>query len=126
MLGEVRDSDAAVPMLKAMTHGQSSLTTVRPLGGGCVGQVGVVPGHGEDRLPIDTAHHQLSQAIDFVVHLDRGPDGHRYIAEMAEVAGFDNGRCATNTIYTSSGGEGHTMQRVSMLHAERLAAAGST
>ena len=26
--GEVRDSDAAVPMLKAMTHGQSSLTTV--------------------------------------------------------------------------------------------------
>ena len=28
VLGEVRDSDAAVPMLKAMTHGQSSLTTV--------------------------------------------------------------------------------------------------
>ena len=125
VLGEVRDSDAAVPMLKAMTHGQSSLTTVHAHSAvAALDKLALYLGTGEDRLPIDTAHHQLSQAIDFVVHLDRGPDGHRYIAEMAEVAGFDNGRCATNTIYTSSGGEGHTMQRVSMLHAERLAAAG--
>ena len=112
--GEVRDSDAAVPMLKAMTHGQSSLTTVHAhsaLGG--LDKLALYLGTGEDRLPIDAAHHQLSQAIDFVVHVDRWPDGRRFVSEVVEVAGFDNGRCTTNTIYTARAARaGHTMQRL--------------
>ena len=73
MFGEVRDSDAAVPMLKAMTHGQSSLTTVHSATAvGALDKLALYLGTGEDRLPPEVAHNQLHQAIDFVVHLDRG------------------------------------------------------
>ena len=123
--GEVRESDAAVPMLKAMTHGQSSLTTVHANSAVAgLDKLALYLGTGEDRLPIDVAHHQLSQAIDFVVHVDRGVGGKRFVSEIAEVAGYDAGRSTTNTIYTAEDGDGHTMQRLTQAHVTRLAAAG--
>lgn len=124
--GEVRDSDAAVPMLKAMTHGQASITTVHAASAiAGLDKLALYLGTGEDRLPIEVAHHQLSQAIDFVVHLDRGRDGRRFVSEIVEVAGFD-GRATTNTIYTAdrAGTDGHTMQRLTPAHARDLAVAG--
>lgn len=124
--GEVRDSDAAVPMLKAMTHGQSSVTTVHAHSAVAgLDKLALYLGTGEDRLPIDIAHLQLSQAIDFVVHLDRGVGGRRYVSEVIEVAGYDSGRCTTNTIYATDGdAAGHTMQRLTQTHIDRLASAG--
>ena len=126
IVGEVRDADAAVPMLKAMTHGQASVTTVHAhtaLAG--LDKLALYLGTGEDRLPVDVAHHQLSQAIDFVVHVDRGIDGQRFVSEVIEVAGFDEGRATTNVIYTASApGEGHTMQRLTQVHRTILEAAG--
>jgi len=123
--GEVRDSDAAVPMLKAMTHGQSSLTTVHANSAVAgLDKLALYLGTGEDRLPIDVAHHQLSQAIDFVVHVDRGVGGKRFVSEIVEVAGYDAGRSTTNTIYTATDGDGHTMQRLTQAHVARLAAVG--
>ena len=99
--GEVRDSDAAVPMLKAMTHGQSSLTTVHSASAiGALDKLALYLGTGDDRLPPEVAHNQLHQAIDFVVHLERGADGRRHVTEVLEVAGFDGQRCTTNTIMT--------------------------
>ena len=122
--GEVRDSDAAVPMLKAMTHGQASLTTVHAQSAVAgLDKLALYLGTGEDRLPIEVAHHQLSQAIDFVVHIDRDPTGRRVVSEIVEVAGFDAGRCATNTIYDGADG-GHTMQRFTQTHVAQLAAVG--
>jgi Flp pilus assembly CpaF family ATPase len=125
--GEVRDSDAAVPMLKAMTHGQSSLTTVHSataIGG--LDKLALYLGTGEDRLPPEVAHHQLHQAIDFVVHLDRLPDGRRVLVELVEVAGFDGHRCTTNTIAVRDAvtGEFTTLNRLQQQHRERLARAG--
>jgi len=125
--GEVRDSDAAVPMLKAMTHGQSSLTTVHSataIGG--LDKLALYLGTGEDRLPPEVAHHQLHQAIDFVVHLDRLADGRRVMAELVEVAGFDGRRCTINTIATRdpSTGAFTTLNRLEHHHRERLARAG--
>ena len=97
--GEVRDSDAAVPMLKAMTHGQSSLTTVHAASAvGALDKLALYLGTGEDKLPPEVAHNQLHQAIDFVVHLERGVDGRRRVTEVIEVAGFDGQRCTTNTM----------------------------
>lgn len=97
--GEVRDSDSSVPMIKAMTHGQSSLTTVHAIDAvGALDKLAVYLGTGEDRLPIPVAHHQLSVAIDFVVHLDRSANGQRHITEVIEVEGFDGDRCTTNTL----------------------------
>lgn len=124
--GEVRDSDAAVPMLKAMTHGQSSLTTVHAhsaLAG--IDKLALYLGTGEDRLPIAVAHHQLSQSIDFVVHVDRGQaNGRRFVSEILEVAGYSGDRVTTNTIYSATDAGGHTMQRLTRPHLDRLAATG--
>jgi pilus assembly protein CpaF len=125
--GEVRDSDAAVPMLKAMTHGQSSLTTVHAATAvGALDKLALYLGTGDDRLPPEVAHHQLHQAIDFVVHLDRLPDGRRVMAELIEVAGFDGHRCTTNTIATRDPvtGQFTTLNRLQHQHRQHLVRAG--
>jgi pilus assembly protein CpaF len=124
--GEVRDSDAAVPMLKAMTHGQSSLTTVHSASAvGALDKLALYLGTGEDRLPPEVAHNQLHQAVDFVVHLDRLADGRRVVSEVLEVSGFDGRRCTTNTIMErNDDGEVVTMQRLEQRHVRMLRRAG--
>ena len=124
--GEVRDSDAAVPMLKAMTHGQSSLTTVHAASGvGALDKLALYLGTGEDKLPPEVAHNQLHQAVDFVVHLERGTDGRRRVTEVVEVAGFDGQRCTTNTVMElDESGRPRTMRRLDQRHARVLARAG--
>ena len=127
VFGEVRDSDGAVPMLKAMTHGQSSLTTVHSATAlGALDKLALYLGTGEDRLPPDVAHHQLHQAVDFVVHLDRLRDGRRVVTEVLEVAGFDGHRCTTNTLALRDpdSGEVSTLNRLEQQHRETLARAG--
>ena len=126
-VGECRDSSSAVPMLKAMTHGQASVTTVHAYDArGGLEKLALFLGTGPDQIPIDAAHHQLSQAVDFFVHLDRGQDGRRFVSEVVEVAGFDGERCTTNTIYGAeiAGGPGRAMNRVTESHAYKLARAG--
>ncbi|MGE0795436.1 MAG: CpaF family protein [Acidimicrobiia bacterium] len=124
--GEVRDSDAAVPMLKAMTHGQSSLTTVHAASAvGALDKLALYLGTGEDRLPSEVAHNQLHQAIDFVVHLDRGVDGRRTVVEVIEVTGFNGQRCTTNTIAgRDDAGDMFTLRRLDPRHVRVLRAAG--
>jgi pilus assembly protein CpaF len=124
--GEVRDSDAAVPMLKAMTHGQSSLTTVHAASAvGALDKLALYLGTGEDRLPSEVAHSQLHQAIDFVVHLDRGVDGQRVVVEVIEVSGFDGKRCTTNTVAElSDTGDLVTLRRLDARHVRVLRRAG--
>ena len=124
--GEVRDSDAAVPMLKAMTHGQSSLTTVHAASGvGALDKLALYLGTGDDKLPPEVAHNQLHQAVDLVVHLERGTDGRRRVTEVVEVAGFDGQRCTTNTVMElDESGRPRTMRRLDQRHARVLARAG--
>jgi pilus assembly protein CpaF len=127
VFGEVRDSDAAVPMVKAMTHGQASLTTVHSAtAAGALDKLALYLGTGEDRLPPEVAHNQLHQALDFVVHLDRLADGRRVVVEVVEVAGFDGRRCTTNTIAERDPmtGETVTMNRLGRRHLDVLARAG--
>ncbi len=124
--GEVRDSDAAVPMLKAMTHGQSSLTTVHAASAvGALDKLALYLGTGEDKLPPEVAHNQLHQAVDFVAHLERGVDGRRRVVEVIEVAGFDGHRCTTNTVMElDDSGQPRTLRRLEERHARQLARAG--
>lgn len=113
MLGETRDSDAAVPMLKAMTNGQASLTTVHAetaVAG--LEKLALYLATGESTISLEKARFQLSQAVDFVIHVDRGSDGQRFITEILEVAGFEDDRVLTNPIFTSDGpGHGKTLGR---------------
>jgi len=124
--GEVRDSDAAVPMLKAMTHGQSSLTTVHAASAvGALDKLALYLGTGEDKLPPAVAHNQLHQAVDFVVHLERGVDGRRRVTEVIEVAGFDGQRCTTNTVMElDESGAPRTLRRLEQRHARQLGRSG--
>jgi len=127
VFGEVRDSDGAVPMLKAMTHGQSSLTTVHSATAvGALDKLALYLGTGEDRLPPEVAHHQLHQAVDFVIHLDRLTGGRRVVTEVLEVAGFDGRRCTTNTLAVrdATTGEVTTLNRLEQQHRDKLARAG--
>ncbi len=127
VFGEVRDSDAAVPMVKAMTHGQAAMTTVHaPSAEGALDKLALYLGTGEDRLPPDVAHNQLRQALDVVVHVDRLSDGRRVVAEVVEVAGFDGHRCTLNRIAERDrvGGGWTTMNRLTAAHADALARVG--
>jgi Flp pilus assembly CpaF family ATPase len=127
VFGEVRDSDAAVPMVKAMTHGQAAMTTVHaPSAEGALDKLALYLGTGEDRLGPEVAHNQLRQALDLVVHLDRLPDGRRVVSEVVELAGFDGRRCTLNTIAERdrTSGEWVTMNRLTARHADTLCRAG--
>lgn len=122
-VGECRDSVAAVPMLKAMTHGQASTTTVHAYDArGGLDKLALFLGTGSEKIPIEAAHHQLSQAVDFFVHVDRGVDGKRFVSEVVELAGFDGQRCTTNTVYSAE--QGRTMGRLTQPHVDKLRRAG--
>lgn len=127
VFGEVRDSDAAVPMVKAMTHGQAALTTVHaPSAEGALDKLALYLGTGDDRLPPEVAHNQLYQALDFVVHVERLPDGRRVVSELTEVAGFDGRRCTVNRLAERDRvtGEWTTTNRLTDRHAAALLRAG--
>src|SRR5690606_30847001 len=69
MLGETRDSDAAVPMLKAMTNGQASLTTVHAESAVAgIEKLALYLATGDTTISLEKARFQLSQALDFVIH----------------------------------------------------------
>jgi pilus assembly protein CpaF len=111
-------------MLKAMTHGQSSLTTVH-----AAPAVGALDKLALYLAPGGSPHSEVAQpvapAIDFVVHLDRLGDGRRVLAELIEVAGFDGRRCTTNLIASrDEHGRPTTLRRLEQRHVRQLAAAG--
>jgi Flp pilus assembly CpaF family ATPase len=126
IVGEVRGADAAIPMLEAMTHGQASLTTVHADDAlGVLRKLALFLGKGADAMSRESAHDNLSQALDFVIHVDRGRDGGRFVSEVIEVAGFDGTQVTTNTIYQfdHDGGE-QAMHRMSESHVRKLRRVG--
>ncbi len=125
IVGEVRGSDAAIPMLEAMTHGQASMTTVHADDAiGVLTKLALFLGKGQDAMSREAAHDNLSQALDFVVHLDRGQNGQRFVSEILEVSGFDGTQVTTQPIYTAHDGGGHTMHRLTEAHIRKLRFAG--
>jgi len=125
IVGEVRGSDAAIPMLEAMTHGQASITTVHADDAmGVLNKLALFLGKGEDSMNSESAHNNLSQALDFVVHVDRGVNGQRFVSEVLEVSGFDGKQVTTQPIYTAHDGDGHTMHRLTDSHLRKLERAG--
>ncbi len=101
VVGEVRDGQAATPMVAAMTAGMSSLTTVHAKSAvGALDKLQLYLGMGDEQMGASIAQMQLSLAIDFVVHVKRNSaTGRRSISEIIQVAGFDHERCTVNTLY---------------------------
>ena len=100
IVGECRDAEAAIPMLGAMTHGQSSLTTVHsPSARDALGKLALylMQGGMDDVV----AHTQLAMAVDFVVHLRRDlTTGRRQVSEIIEVTPVDGRRTGANVLWS--------------------------
>lgn len=86
VVGEVR-GDEAVHLLHAMNtghdgslstiHANNALDALHRLSGLVLQHTG--------NWPLAAVHHHVVRAVDAVVHLERGPDGTRRVAEVAEV-----------------------------------------
>ncbi|RYV52221.1 CpaF family protein [Pengzhenrongella frigida] len=83
IVGEVRGGET-LDMLQAMNTGhEGSLTTVHANSAtDALGRLETLASMSELELPIDTIRDQINSALDLVIHLDRGADGVRRVAEV--------------------------------------------
>lgn len=86
VVGEVRGGET-LDMLQAMNTGhEGSLATVHANGAfDALGRLETLATMSELELPVSTIRDQINGAIDLVVHLERGSDGTRRVAEIAVV-----------------------------------------
>jgi pilus assembly protein CpaF len=127
-VGECRDGDTAAEMLKAMTSGHSSLTTVHAESAqGGIAKLALMLAMSESQLSLSVAHNLISEGVDLIVHVAKNPaDGVRAITEVIEVAGFDGEQAAVNQIYRASSSQFGYAQASPFTEplAQRLQAAG--
>lgn len=102
-VGECRDGDTAAEMLKAMTSGHASLTTVHAESArGGIAKLALMLAMSESQLSLSVANNLIAEGVDLIVHVAKGPEGHRAITEIIEVAGFDGEQATVNQIYRSA------------------------
>ncbi len=103
-VGECRDGDTAAEMLKAMTSGHSSLTTVHAESAqGGIGKMALMLAMSEARLTLPVAHNLIAEGVDLIIHVAKDPQtGIRGLTEVVEVAGFDGEQATVNQIYRSA------------------------
>lgn len=87
IVGEVRGAET-LDMLQAMNTGHDgSLVTVHANSADdAVSRVETLTSMSEISLPYEAARDQINNAVDIIVHLARGADGSRRVAELAVVA----------------------------------------
>jgi len=129
IVGEVRGSDAAVPMLHAMTNGMSSLTTTHEhTARGGLEKLSEMLAQGTAStagMELGLAKVQVARAVDIAIHVDRGK-GRRFISEIIEVAGHEGDQILTQQLYaTDYTGKQTAFNRVSSsVVADKLRRAG--
>lgn len=99
IIGEVRGAEA-LDMLQAMNtghdgslstgHGNSTVDMLRRL------ETMVLSG---TSMPLDAIRHQISSAIDIIIHLGRLRDKSRRVLEITEVLGYRNGEIELNPLF---------------------------
>ncbi len=87
IVGEVRGGET-LDMLQAMNTGhEGSLATVHANSADdAIARLETLASMSELQLPYDTIRDQINNAVDVVLHLARGADGSRRVAEIAAVA----------------------------------------
>lgn len=129
IVGEVRGADAAVPMLRAMTNGMSSLTTTHEhdaRGGLEKLSEMLAQGTATSRgMELGLAKRGVARAVDIAVHVDRG-HGRRFISEIVEVTRCEGDQILMEQLYSADYTGKHTaLKRVSStLVADKLARGG--
>ena len=101
VVGEVRGAEA-LEMLQAMNTGHDgSLTTLHANSPAeAVSRLETMARYAAD-LPVDVIEAYIASALDVVVHMARGVDGHRYVASIAAFS-FDRASrsCVVDEIYS--------------------------
>lgn len=87
IVGEVRGPET-LDMLQAMNTGhEGSLVTVHANSADdAIYRLETLASMSEVKIAYDTIRDQINNAVDVLVHLDRGPDGSRRVVEVAAVA----------------------------------------
>jgi len=87
IVGEVRGGET-LDMLQAMNTGhEGSLTTLHANSAAdALGRLETLASMSELELPIDAIRDQINSALDLVIHLERGADGGRRVAEVQALA----------------------------------------
>jgi len=129
IVGEVRDADAAVPMLRAMTNGMSSMTTTHEhdaRGGLEKLSEMLAQGTATSRgMELGLAKRGVARAVDIAVHVDRG-HGRRFISEIVEVTRCEGDQILTEQLYSADyTGQRSALKRVtSSMVADKLSRGG--
>lgn len=114
IVGEVRGKEV-VDMIQAMNTGHDgSLSTGHGNSiAGMLARLEAMYMMGAP-VPISAIRSQISNAIDVMVHMTRGYDGRRKVAEVAELLGFDEDGYQLNYLITTDeyGGVTHTNNRI--------------
>lgn len=74
----------------------------------------------DSNYPIDAVRGQISEALEFVVHLERDNSGHRHVVEISEFLGYEKGEPILNDIFKYVQGEGLTQTGNQIRHTDKL------
>ena len=101
IVGEVRDS-AAIDMVQAMCTGHDgSLSTGHANSAEeMLMRLEMMMLMGSEKIPLTAIRHQITAAIDIVVHLGRLRDKTRRVMEIIEVVGMKNDEILTRKLYS--------------------------
>lgn len=101
IVGEVRDA-AAIDMIQAMCTGHDgSLSTGHANSAEeMLMRLEMMMLMGAEKIPLTAIKHQITSAIDIVVHLGRLRDKTRRVMEIIEVAGMKNDEILTRKLYS--------------------------
>jgi len=73
--------------------------------------------------PIEAVRGQISEALEFLVHLKRDSDGRRRVCEISEFVGYDNGEPILNEIFKYTKEEGLKRTQNAIKHTDKLQSA---
>lgn len=114
VVGEVRGGEA-LDMLQAMNTGHDgSLSTGHANSTeDMLSRLETMVLQGASGLPLEAIRHQISSAIDIIIHLSRLRDKSRKTMEITEVVGYKNGEIQLNPLYVFEEDEKSTLEKVS-------------
>ena len=99
IVGEVRD-ESALDMLQAMCTGHDgSMSTAHSNSAEDILTRIETMALWEGHINAEAIKKQIASGIDLIVHMQRGADMKRYVAEIAEVTGFQDGKVMLQSLY---------------------------
>jgi pilus assembly protein CpaF len=109
VVGEVREAEA-LDLLIALNSGLPGACTIHARSAAhALDKLCMLPLLAGANIDRDFVTYTVSHVVDLVVHVERGPDGHRLVREIVRPVGLEDGRILTETVFDTRSG---SLQRV--------------